>query len=76
MIICVARVVFSFLPDLTDTSPIFGALSNLAYMLTEPVFATVRRAMPRVGDLPIDFSPIVVFLGLNLLLMIVRSFPG
>lgn len=76
MIICVARVVFSWLPDLAEGSPILGAISNLAYTLTEPVFGTVRRAMPRVGDLPIDFSPIVVFLGLTLLLSVVRGLGG
>jgi uncharacterized protein YggT (Ycf19 family) len=42
-------------------------------MLTEPLFGTVRRYMPQMGDLPIDLSPIVVFLALGFLRQIFCS---
>ena len=70
-IVIIVRIVFSFLPDLVETSPIFSAIQTAAYAATEPVFATVRKGMPRLGDLPIDLSPIVIFLVLGLLRSIV-----
>ena len=71
LIVCVVRIIFSWLPDIQDSNAFLGAIHTFCYAITEPVFATVRKAMPRIGDLPIDFSPIVVFLGLSLLMGIV-----
>ena len=41
----------------------------LLHQLTEPVMAPARRVLPNFGGL--DFSPIVVFIGINLLNMLV-----
>lgn len=70
LIICVVRVVLSWL-DLSGSGSIVDSFGQIAIMLTEPLFATVRRYMPQMGDLPIDFSPIVVFLALGFLQQIV-----
>ncbi len=38
-------------------------LLDVLYRLTEPVFATIRRVLPTLSG--IDFSPIVVLIGLE-----------
>ncbi len=70
LVICVARVVMSWLDMAIDNS-IFSSIAGLAYALTEPLFATVRRSLPSMGDLPIDLSPMVIILGLSLLQQLV-----
>lgn len=65
LLICVARVILSFVPY--DQSSIIGSIGNVAYTLTEPVFAPIRNAIPQAGDLPIDFSPAIVIIVLSLL---------
>jgi len=72
LIICVARVILSWLQ--MDEGGWLGAIQSLTFNLTEPVFASVRRFMPTMGDLPIDFSPIVIFLILGFLRQIVCAF--
>lgn len=49
----------------------FDRLEEVVYRLTEPLLAPVRRYMPDTG--PIDFSPLVVILGLWLLQRIILS---
>lgn len=66
LVICVVRVVMSFL-DVRGSGSVLDSIGQLAYILTEPLFATVRRYMPRMGDLPIDLSPLVIFLVLGIL---------
>jgi uncharacterized protein YggT (Ycf19 family) len=70
LVICVVRVVMSWL-DMGGSGTILDSVGQLAVMLTEPLFATVRRYMPQMGDLPIDLSPLVVFLVLGLFRSIV-----
>ena len=65
MIICVVRVIMSFIPNAGES--VLTTIASISYSLTEPLFAAVRRALPQIGDLPIDFSPMVVLLGLGLL---------
>lgn len=60
-LVLLARVILSWIPNLNPTNPIV----NVLYRLTEPVLEPVRRAMPQLGM--IDISPIVVFLGLQIL---------
>ena len=55
-----ARVVVSWIPKWR-----FTPFSVLLYGFTEPIMAPVRRAIPSFGGL--DFSPIVVLLGLELI---------
>jgi len=66
LVICVVRVIISWL-NMSGSGSILDSIGQIAIVLTEPVFATVRRRMPQMGDLPIDLSPIVVFLVLGFL---------
>jgi len=66
LIICVVRIVTSWL-ELDRQGGILGSAATLSYAVTEPIFATVRRALPLPGDIPIDISPMVVILLLTFL---------
>jgi YggT family protein len=70
LVICVVRVIMSWL-DMGGSGTIMDSIGQIAIMLTEPLFRTVRNYMPRMGDLPIDLSPLVVFLALGFLRTIV-----
>ena len=48
-------------------------ITKLLVDLTEPLLAPIRALMNRILPIPIDFSPIVVILGLNLLQNMMRS---
>jgi YggT family protein len=47
--------------------------SKLLLDLTEPLLAPVRALLSRIMPIPIDFSPIVVILLINLLQRILQS---
>jgi YggT family protein len=65
-IIILVRCVFSWLPAERRSGDVYLFLLKL----TEPVLAPVRRVLPSTGGL--DFSPLVVLLGLSVL---VRMLP-
>jgi YggT family protein len=58
-----ARVILSWFP--ASPNGIFGQISRIIYQVTDPVLLPVRRALPLVG--PLDLSPIVVVIGLQIL---------
>jgi YggT family protein len=59
-----ARFIFSWVrPD--PYSPVWGPLMRITYQATEPLLAPIRRILPSMGGL--DFSPLILLLGLNLL---------
>jgi YggT family protein len=58
-----ARVILSWFP--ANPNGIFGQISRIIYQVTDPVLLPVRRALPLVG--PLDLSPIVVVIGLQIL---------
>jgi len=45
---------------------------QIVYRLTEPVLGPVRRALP-TGGFGFDFSPVVVFIGIELLRGLLRG---
>jgi YggT family protein len=57
-----ARIVLSWFP-VSPGGPMASIFSFL-YTITEPVLGPVRRIIPPLG--PIDISPIVVVIGLQL----------
>ena len=59
--IVIARVVISWV----NADP-YNPIVRTIYSLTEPVLYRIRRAMPVFGG-GIDFSPIVVFIGIMFL---------
>ena len=64
------RVVLSWFP--VDPRGAVGQVARLVSAVTDPVMDPVRRVLPSVG--PIDISPIVVVLFLNL--VVKRLIPG
>lgn len=66
LIVILIRVVFSWISPF-PTNPI----SRLAWQLTEPVLAPIRRALPPMSG--IDLSPLVVWLVVIILLGFLRN---
>lgn len=67
LIVILIRVVFSWVSPF-PTNPV----SRLAWRLTEPVLAPIRRALPPMSG--IDLSPLVVWLVLIVVLGFLRQF--
>lgn len=65
-LILLARVLISWFPNLDTSNPIIQFL----YDITEPVLRPVRNLLPNTGM--VDFSPLVVFLGITLLMQVIR----
>lgn len=69
-LLCIlGRIVLSWFPP---SGP--GALEtvrNVLYRVTEPVLGPVRALLPpvRIGGMGLDLSPMVVFIGLQILLV-------
>ena len=69
-----ARVLLSWFP----LNP-HGAMATVAgflFTVTDPVMRPIQRALPmaRFGRTAIDFSPVVVILGVSILQRILRTF--
>ena len=62
-IVLLARVFLSWFPLQPGTA--MASIASIIYQLTEPVMGPVRRIIPSIGM--IDISPIVVFVGLQIL---------
>ena len=70
VILIFARFIFSWVrPD--PYHPVWGPLVRLTYQATEPLLAPIRRLLPGMGGL--DFSPLLLLLGLNLLRSLIFS---
>jgi len=63
-----ARVLLSWFPDIDRSHPIIQFL----YDITEPVLRPVREMLPQTGM--IDFSPLVVFLVIQVVLRLLSGF--
>ena len=66
LLIVLVRVVFSFVSPF-PTNPI----SRIAWQVTEPVLAPIRRVLPPMSGL--DLSPLVVFFAGYLLIGVLNS---
>lgn len=66
--VLLARVLMSWFPNLDRSNPIV----QLIYDITEPVLRPVREMLPPVSGL--DLSPLVVFLGISVLMQVLRTF--
>ena len=69
IIVVFLRVILSWFPISPD-SPI-ASVYRFVYAVTEPVLGPIRRVMPGVGfgGMGLDFSPIIVLLLLQLILI-------
>ena len=66
--IVLARVILSWV-RVSPYHPTWGPIIRAIYQITEPIMEPVRRIMPSMGGL--DFSPIIVLLGLDLIRVLV-----
>lgn len=62
--VLLARIILSWV-RVSPYHPTWGPIVNAIYQLTEPVMEPARRLIPPAGGM--DFSPIVIFLGISLL---------
>ena len=69
IIVVFLRVILSWFPISPD-SPI-ATVYRFVYAVTEPVLGPIRRVMPGVGvgGMGLDFSPIIVLLVLQIILI-------
>ena len=69
LIVIFVRVILSWFPISPD-SPI-ASIYRFVYAITEPVLGPIRRVMPGVGvgGIGLDFSPIIVLLLLQIILI-------
>jgi len=65
-LILLARVFMTWMPNLDPQNPVVKFLFDA----TEPVLAPVRRVLPSMQG--IDFSPIVVFVIINIIQRLLR----
>jgi YggT family protein len=66
-LILLARVILSWFPNVDRSNP----LIQLVFDITEPILRPVRDLLPQSGM--IDFSPLVVFLIIQVLTTILRT---
>lgn len=65
--VLIARLILSWFPVQPGTA--IAQISSVLYDLTEPVLGPMRRIIPPLGM--IDLSPLVVFIGLQILMQAV-----
>lgn len=61
-ILIIARVIMSWIPLGNPNNSVV----RFVYEITEPILAPIRRIIPR-GSLPIDFSPLIAILLINMI---------
>ena len=65
--ILLGRVLLSWFPNVDRSNP----LIQMLYDLTEPVLRPIRDMLPATSGM--DFSPMVVFLGIYVLSTVIRT---
>ena len=62
------RIVLSWFP--LDPNGFMATVAGFLYVITDPVLAPLRRALPavRLGNVALDLSPIVVIIGIQVLI--------
>ena len=67
LIVILVRIVLSWIPISEGSA--FEGVANFFFILTEPVLGPLRRILPpvRLGAMALDLSPLVVFIGIQLL---------
>lgn len=68
--ILLARVLLSWFPNVDPYSPPVQFLYQVTEPVLQPVREILRRQFPDMGM--VDFSPIVVFMGIFVLQMLIR----
>lgn len=65
--IVLARVLMSWIP-IDRSNSTMNSIAQFLYDATEPLLAPIRNALPQMG---IDISPIILFIGLNVVTNII-----
>jgi YggT family protein len=65
-LVLLARVLLSWFPNIDRRNP----LVQIVYDITEPVLQPIRNMMPQTGM--VDFSPLIVFLIITVLMQLLR----
>lgn len=67
LLILLVRIVLSWIP--ISPGGAMESVTNLLFLVTEPVLGPLRRILPpvRLGALALDLSPLVVFIGIQVL---------
>jgi len=68
MLCLLGRIVLSWFPP-SGPGPL-ESIRGVLFAVTEPVLGPVRRLLPmvRIGGMGLDLSPLVVFIGIQILL--------
>ena len=66
--VLLARVLMSWIP-IDRQNETINQIVQFIYDITEPVLAPIRQALPQ--NMGIDFSPLLVFFGINILIRII-----
>lgn len=67
LVLIFARILLSWFP--LDPGGNGAAIAGFLYMVTDPVLAPLRRAIPgvRMGRVMLDLSPIIAIIGIQVL---------
>ncbi len=65
--VVLARVILTWFPNIPRDNPIV----EFIHQITDPVLVPLRQMLPPMG--PVDFSPLVLLIGLHVLRMMVAS---
>jgi YggT family protein len=76
IVVIFVRVILSWFPISPDS--FLSSVYRFVYAITEPVLGPIRRVMPGVGvgGMGLDFSPIIVLLGLQIIVIPLVSRAG
>jgi YggT family protein len=73
-LILLARIVLSWMPLTSQRGPA-AEFARVVYSLTEPLLRPIRNALrPYQGSMPLDFSPMLLFLLLSVIQGIILRF--
>jgi YggT family protein len=61
--VLLVQAILSWIPGLVDGSAWLGSLERAARLVTEPLLAPIRGAMP--GGAAVDFSPLILMLAIQ-----------
>lgn len=70
-ILLLGRMIFSWV-RVDPYDPTWGKLQNFVYRATEPMLAPIRNLIPSTGMM--DFSPLILLIGLAILRQLIFGF--
>ena len=71
--VLLARVLLSWIPNIDRSNPTVDSIIRFIYDITEPILRPIRDMLPAT-NMGIDFSPLIVFVGITILIRILAGF--